>query len=169
VITSLSISELLKRFDTLKIYVDETREHHDGTKVLILRTHLPEIPYGHKKPTWATLVISQNQTEIEREEIDTVLRHLCHGSTFLFGDELERELLPTNDREREIAHYIDAAVAAHDGGDWNPEQIVADVKKQLSFQCDDKDMEAHYLEFCATYRRPGMSQADFEKEEEEQD
>jgi hypothetical protein len=147
----MHINELLKRLEEHKIYVEQERRFHDGRRVLIFRSQLPDFPHRGQK-VWATLPLEPDQTNVEREEIEAVLRHLWHGSTLFFGDELEKELAPDNDHEREIATKVDAkARAIRDGlGTWD-DNIIADMKIALGFEMSEDELE--YLDLYVRMRR----------------
>jgi hypothetical protein len=84
----MNLDTLLARLKDHKIYVAEERKFSEQGKVaIIFRCPAPEIPFGGHKELWATLTIEIGQTEVDREEIEALLRHLWFGSLSFFGDE----------------------------------------------------------------------------------
>ncbi len=145
-------AELLHKLSEFKIYITEERRLHDGTTVLIFRSHLPEIPHG-RQHVWATLTLEPGQEFIEREEIEPILRHLWHGSALFFGDELERELQPIDPHECVIAEKVDAHVWSQGAGSTNldDEAVSEQIRGLLGFELSSEHRE--YLEAYVRMRR----------------
>jgi hypothetical protein len=84
----MNLDTLLARLKDHKISVVEERKFPDeGMITYTLRCPAPEIPFGGHKELWATLTIDIGQTEVDRKEIEALLRHLWYGSLSFFGDE----------------------------------------------------------------------------------
>jgi hypothetical protein len=67
-----------------KVRVAETRKLEDGTEVRILVGTLPVFPHG-KRPTWYPLVLRPGQTEVDRREVEAILRHFWNAQLDFFS------------------------------------------------------------------------------------
>lgn len=84
----MNLETLLARLKDYRIYVAEERKFPDEGKISYnFRCPAPSPPFAGHTELWATLTIDIGQTEIDREEIDALLRHLWFGSVSFFGDE----------------------------------------------------------------------------------
>jgi hypothetical protein len=70
-------SLLLDKLKEAEIEVKETRKLSDGTEVKILVGTLPKFPTG-ERPTWYPLVLLPGQSDIDRREVEALLRHFWH-------------------------------------------------------------------------------------------
>jgi hypothetical protein len=84
----MPLPQLLARLEQHKVTVAEKRILSDGRTVYILVAQLPSFPFGDRKHTWYSLIVEQSQTEIPRDEIEALLRHLWHAELVDFFDDL---------------------------------------------------------------------------------
>jgi hypothetical protein len=91
----MNIALLLARLSTTGIYIDEDRKFQDGTRVLILRCKLPTFPMGDQQ-RWHIFVLEPGQTDVDRKEIEAMLRRFWHASTPFFDDELNQTAHPVD-------------------------------------------------------------------------
>jgi hypothetical protein len=73
-----NLEKLLRWLHKHGIEVSETRLQHDGSRVLIFVTQLPDFPHGGRH-AWYTLTIAKGQTEVSPLEVSALLRHCWHG------------------------------------------------------------------------------------------
>jgi hypothetical protein len=78
----MPVEELLSRLEQHKIAVED-RKLPDGTRLLLCVTHLPSFPYGRRN-AWHVLPLSPGQTDVAKQEVDSLLRHLCHAELDFF-------------------------------------------------------------------------------------
>lgn len=82
---TIAVSELLGRLKKVKIEVAETRTLPDDTQVLIVVGTMPSFPHG-ERPAWYPIVLRKGQAEIERREVESLLRHFWHFELEFFTD-----------------------------------------------------------------------------------
>ena len=81
----MAVSELLVNLQKFaKVRVAETRKLENGFEVKILVGTLP-FPMNNKRPTWYPLVLSPGQTEVDRREIEAILRHFWNAQLDFFS------------------------------------------------------------------------------------
>lgn len=80
-------SLLLDKLKEAEITVAETRKLSDGTEVHILVGTLPVIPTG-SRPTWYPLVLSKGQCDVDRREVESLLRHFWHFELDFFKPDI---------------------------------------------------------------------------------
>jgi hypothetical protein len=73
----MAVSELLDRLKKAKITVAETRKLPDETQVIILIGTMPKFPHG-ERPAWYPIVLRKGQHEVDRREVEALLRHFWH-------------------------------------------------------------------------------------------
>lgn len=73
----MNIEKLIHWLGSHQIEVLEDRNHADGCRVITFITSLPG-PEVMARHVWYPLVLSKNQTEVSRSEIEALLRHLWH-------------------------------------------------------------------------------------------
>jgi len=78
----MPVEELLSRLRSHKIEVEE-RRLPDGTRLLLCVTHLPIFPFGRRN-VWHVLALSPGQTDVAKQEVDSLLRHLWHAELDFF-------------------------------------------------------------------------------------
>ena len=78
---SALLANLLKH---AKVKVAETRKLEDGTEVKILVGKLPVFPHS-ARPTWYPLVLTRGQTEVDRREVEAILRHFWNAQLDFFS------------------------------------------------------------------------------------
>jgi hypothetical protein len=74
----MKIEKLLRWLARHGIEVSENRLQHDGSRVIIFVTQLPDFPHGGRH-AWYVLALEKGQTEVSESEISTLLRHCWHG------------------------------------------------------------------------------------------
>jgi len=111
----------------------------------MLGSKLPSFPFGDREYVWYPLLVSSSQSEIDRDEADAILRHCWHSSKPFFEDELEEELKPTDEHEKQIAAKVDAkARAVRDSGESWGDSPIETMKDSLGFELSESESE--YLE-----------------------
>jgi hypothetical protein len=80
----MQIDELLKKVKKLRGVEIEERKLPDETRVFIIVRLLPEMPFGHGRHVWYTLVVPPGKTEISKPEINALVRHIWHAESNLF-------------------------------------------------------------------------------------
>lgn len=85
----MNIRNLLAKLAEIGVESVEARvgEH----TVYVLSCKLPEFPFGGREWAWYTLIMESGQTEVDRDEVEAILRHLWHAEQDFFGDEEEPE------------------------------------------------------------------------------
>jgi hypothetical protein len=79
----MNLDELLSRLKKHAIIIAEDKKLPDGTRIINFVTHLPLFPFGRQN-TWYPLVLSPNQTEVAKPEVDALLRHVWHAELDFF-------------------------------------------------------------------------------------
>jgi hypothetical protein len=82
----MNIDLLLQQLNKINIYLEEDRRRQDGTRVLIFRSNLPNFPFGNQQ-SWHTLVLEPGQVIVDRQEIESILRHFWQLSSSIFPDD----------------------------------------------------------------------------------
>jgi len=121
----------------------------------MLSWKIDPFPFCEREWAWYPLIVKDGQTELDREKVEALLRHVWHSVMPFFLDDLEEELTPDGPHEQEIAEKVDArAGQVNNGGPpWKDSDYV-DLCTSLSF--DPSESESEYLELrLAWHREPG--------------
>jgi len=78
----MQVEQLLSRLKKHKIEVED-RKLPDGTRLLLCVTHLPLFPFGRRN-VWHVLPLSPGQTDVAKQEVGSLLRHLWHAELDFF-------------------------------------------------------------------------------------
>jgi hypothetical protein len=80
----MAVSALLANLQKrANVKVAETRTLADGTQVKILIGTLPVFPQG-ERPTWYPLVLRPKQQDVDRREVEAILRHFWNAQLDFF-------------------------------------------------------------------------------------
>jgi len=149
---TVSLLELLSRLHEIGVRADEIDLGPDRPRLFMLWCRLPAFPFGDREVVWYPLLVKPGETEIDRDKVDALLRHLWHSSTPFFGDEIELELAPENPHEHEIAEKVDAkARAVRDGHEEWGGSPLNEIRSSLTFSPSESDYE--YLEARIEWRQ----------------
>jgi hypothetical protein len=74
----MNIEKLQRWLSRHGIEVSENRLQHDGSRVIIFVTQLPDFPHGGRR-AWYSVILAKDEVEVAEETIDALLRHCWHG------------------------------------------------------------------------------------------
>jgi len=81
----MAVSALLANLQKhAKVKLAETRTLEDGTQIKILEGTLP-FPLNTKRPTWYPLVLLPGQIDVDRREVESILRHFWNAQLDFFS------------------------------------------------------------------------------------
>lgn len=83
----MPVNRLLAKLAKIRVNVAETRTLPDGRTIYVLVAELPAFPFGRQQRVWYPLIIEPQQTDVPREEVEAILRHLWHAEMDFFSDE----------------------------------------------------------------------------------
>ena len=81
----MNIEKLIHWLNAHHIEILEDRNHADGSRVITFTAPLPG-PETSGRHVWYPIVLSNDQTEVSRSEIEALLRHLWHLELEIPGD-----------------------------------------------------------------------------------
>ena len=73
----MNIEKLVHWLSSHHIEVLEDRKYADGSRVITFTAPLPG-PEAEQRHVWYPIVLSKDQTEVSRPEVEALLRHLWH-------------------------------------------------------------------------------------------
>jgi hypothetical protein len=144
---------VLSKLAQIRVEIREIDLQGSSFRLYLLSCKLPEFPFGDRKYVWYPLLLRENQTEIDRHEVEAILRHLWHASTPFFDDELEQELRPDGDREQVIADAIDAKARSIASGNdsWQEPGVTERLRNEIGFEMSQSELA--YFECYVLWRR----------------